>query len=43
MANELDRHDASSTEILQCVFKDSYELKMLKTDLAYIHENFNIF
>jgi hypothetical protein len=39
--NELYRDDASSVAILQDIFKDSNELKELKTDLAYIHANFS--
>jgi hypothetical protein len=38
---EVDRDNASSVAILQDIFKDSSELKALKTDLAYIHANFS--
>jgi hypothetical protein len=41
VVNELDRDNASSITILQDIFKDSNELKVLKTDLAYIHANFS--
>jgi hypothetical protein len=41
VVNELDRDDASSIYILQNMFKDSNELKVLKTDLVYIHANFS--
>jgi hypothetical protein len=39
--HELDRDNASSIAILQDIFKDSNDLKVLKTDLANIHANFN--
>jgi hypothetical protein len=41
--NELDSDDddASSVSILQHMFKDSNKLKVLKSDLAYIHANFS--
>jgi hypothetical protein len=32
--------DTSCTAILQEIFDDSNELKVLKSDLAYIHANF---
>jgi hypothetical protein len=34
-------NDTSSIAILQDIFKDSNELKVLKTDLAYVHANFS--
>jgi hypothetical protein len=37
VVNEFDRDDA----ILQEIFTDPNELKVLKTDLAYIHSNFS--
>jgi hypothetical protein len=40
-SNKLDRDDPSSIAILQGIFKDSNELKVLKTDLTYIHANFS--
>jgi hypothetical protein len=43
VVSELDRDDASSITILQDIFKDSNELKVLETDLVYIHENFSFF
>jgi hypothetical protein len=39
--SEFDRDDASSITILQDIFQDSDELKVLKTDLTCIHENFS--
>jgi hypothetical protein len=33
--------DASSVTILKDIFKDPNELKVLKTELAYIHANFS--
>jgi hypothetical protein len=41
VVNEFDGGDASSVTILQDIFQDSNELKVLKTDLAYIHANFS--
>jgi hypothetical protein len=42
VANELNMDDASSiTIIFRDGFNDSNEIKLLKTDLAYIHENFS--
>jgi hypothetical protein len=41
VVNEFDGDDASSVTILQDIFKDSNELKLLRTDLAYIHANFS--
>jgi hypothetical protein len=41
VVNELDKYDASSIAIFQEIFKDTNEMKTLKTDLAYIHENFS--
>jgi hypothetical protein len=40
VVNKLVRDDASSVAILQDIFKDSNESKLLKTDLAYINANF---
>jgi hypothetical protein len=40
VANEFDGDDATSIATLQDIFQDSNELKVLKTDLAYIRENF---
>jgi hypothetical protein len=40
LVNELDKDDASSVATLQDVYKDSYKLNMLKTDLGHIRENF---
>jgi hypothetical protein len=39
LANELDRDDAASVAIFQDIFKESNELKVLKTDLVCIHAN----
>jgi hypothetical protein len=39
--NEFDSDDASSITILQNIFQDSKALKVLRTDLAYIHANFS--
>jgi hypothetical protein len=39
VVNELDRNDASSTSMFQEIFNNPRELKVLKTDLAYIHGN----
>jgi hypothetical protein len=41
VVNEFDGDDASSITILQDIFQDSNELKVLKTDLAYIPANFS--
>jgi hypothetical protein len=41
VVNEFDGDDASSVTILKDIFKDSDELKVLRTDLAYIHANFS--
>jgi hypothetical protein len=42
MVNELDRDNASPVTTLQEInFNDSNEFNVLKTDLAYIHENFS--
>jgi hypothetical protein len=41
VANEFDGDDATSIATLQDIFQDSYKLKVLKTDLAYICANFN--
>jgi hypothetical protein len=41
VVNEFDRDDASSITILQDIFQDSNELKVLRTDLAYIRANFS--
>jgi hypothetical protein len=40
MVNELETDYAFSVAILQGMFNASNELKMLKSDLAYIHTNF---
>jgi hypothetical protein len=39
--NELGVVTASSTAISQEIFNHSNEMKLLKTDLAYIHINFS--
>jgi hypothetical protein len=39
VVNEPDRDDAASVKILQEIFNDSTEPKVLKTDIAYIHAN----
>jgi hypothetical protein len=39
--NEFYNDDASSITILQDIFQYSNELKVLKTDLAYIRANFS--
>jgi hypothetical protein len=39
VVNEFDREDALSITILQDIVQDSNELKVLKTDLAYIRAN----
>jgi hypothetical protein len=41
VVNEFDGDDASSITILQDIFQDSNELKVLRTDLAYISANFS--
>jgi hypothetical protein len=41
VVNEFDKDDASSITILQDIFQYSNELKVLKTDLAYIRANFS--
>jgi hypothetical protein len=41
VVNEFDGDDASSIIVLQDTFQDSNELKVLRTDLAYIHVNFS--
>jgi hypothetical protein len=41
VVNEFDSDDASSITILQNIFQDSNEWKVLRTDLAYIHANFS--
>jgi lipopolysaccharide biosynthesis protein len=41
VVNEFDKDDASSITILQDVFQYSNELKVIKTDLAYIRANFS--
>jgi hypothetical protein len=43
VVNEHERDSASSTVISQVPFNDSNELKMLETDLAYIHTNLLFF
>jgi hypothetical protein len=40
VVNELGRDGAFSVTMLQTAFNDLNELKMIKTDLAYIHANF---
>jgi hypothetical protein len=42
VVNEFDGDDASSITILQDIFQDSNELKVLRTDLAYIRANFSL-
>jgi myo-inositol-1-phosphate synthase len=39
VVNEFDGDDASSITLLQDIFQDSNELKVLKTYLAYSHAN----
>jgi hypothetical protein len=41
VVNEFEGDDASSVTVLQDIFQDSNELKVLRTDLAYIRENFS--
>jgi hypothetical protein len=41
VVNEFDGEDASSITMLQDIFQDSNELKMLETDSVYIRENFS--
>jgi hypothetical protein len=41
VVNEFDRDYASSITILHDTFKDSNEVKVLKTDLSYILANFS--
>jgi hypothetical protein len=41
VVNEFDGDDGSSITILQDIFQDSNEFKVLKTDLAHIRANFS--
>jgi hypothetical protein len=41
VVNEFEGDDASSVTILQDIFQDSNELKVIRTDVAYIRENFS--
>jgi hypothetical protein len=41
VVNEFDGDDASSITMLQYIFQYSNELKVVKTDLAYICANFS--
>jgi hypothetical protein len=41
VVNEFDGDSASSVTILQDMFQDSNELKVLKSDFAYIRANFS--
>jgi hypothetical protein len=40
VVREPDKGDAFSIAIVQEIFVDADELKVLKTDLAYVHANF---
>jgi hypothetical protein len=41
VVNAFDMDDTSCTAILQEIFNDSKELRVLKSDLVYIHANFS--
>jgi hypothetical protein len=41
VVSDLDKDDASCIAMLQEMFNDSNEVKVLKTDLIYIHAKFH--